>query len=85
MFGCLWQVYKLFEETLKKYLAIRRVVKADSEHEDVQKEKQINEELQRVSNPNILEIYEIIDTNDYVWYITEYCSGGSLWYQSAAT
>lgn len=33
-----------------------------------------------MSNPNILEIFEIIETNDYVWYITEYCSGGSLWY-----
>jgi serine/threonine protein kinase len=46
----------------------------------VAKEKKINEELQKVSSNNILEIFEIIETKQYVWYLTEYCSGGSLWY-----
>lgn len=44
------------------------------------KEKKINEELQKVSSSNILEIFEIIETKELVWYLTEYCSGGSLWY-----
>jgi serine/threonine protein kinase len=43
----------------------------------VAKEKKINEELQKVSSNNILEIFEIIETKQYVWYLTEYCSGGS--------
>ena len=46
---------------------------------DILKERKINEELQKVTSNNILEIFEIIDTAEFVWYLTEYCSGGSLW------
>lgn len=46
---------------------------------DIEKEKQINMELQKVVNPHVLEIYDIIDGSDSVWYITEFCAGGSLW------
>lgn len=49
--------------------------------EDIAKEKQINEELRKVENENILKIFDIIEQPDTVWYITEYCSGGSLWYR----
>ena len=47
--------------------------------EDINKEKVINEELKKVDNENILKIFDIIDQAETVWYITEYCSGGSLW------
>ncbi len=47
--------------------------------DDIAKEKLINEELRKVDNENILKIFDIIDQPDVVWYITEYCSGGSLW------
>lgn len=47
--------------------------------DDINKEKHINEELKKVDNENILKIYDIIDQPEAVWYITEYCSGGSLW------
>lgn len=36
--------------------------------------------MKKVENENILKIYDIIDQPEVVWYITEYCSGGSLWY-----
>jgi serine/threonine protein kinase len=73
------QVYKLYDEEAKRYIAIRRVVKSESDMADILKERKINEELQKVTSNNILEIFEIIDTAEFVWYLTEYCSGGSLW------
>ena len=53
--------------------------KSQADMEDIRKEKQINDELRKVENENILKIYDIIDLPEAVWYITEYCSGGSLW------
>jgi serine/threonine protein kinase len=58
------------------------VKKSLADLDDINKEKLINEELRKVDNENILKIYDIIDQPEAVWYITEYCSGGSLWYSS---
>lgn len=70
----------MFDAELKEDLAVRRVKKSLGDAEDIAKEKQINEELRKVENENILKIYDIVDQPDTVWYITEYCAGGSLWY-----
>jgi serine/threonine protein kinase len=74
------QVFRVFDAELKDSLAVRRVKKSMGDPEDIAKEKQINEQLRKVDNENILKIYDIIEQPDTVWYITEYCSGGSLWY-----
>jgi serine/threonine protein kinase len=75
----LTQVFRIFDPDLNDSIAIRKVKKSQGDLEDIAKEKLINEELRKVDNENILKIYDIIDQPDVVWYITEYCSGGSLW------
>lgn len=75
----LTQVFRIFDSDLNDSIAIRKVKKSQGDLEDIAKEKLINEELRKVDNENILKIYDIIDQPDVVWYITEYCSGGSLW------
>lgn len=75
----LTQVFRIFDADLNDSIAIRKVKKSQGDLEDIAKEKLINEELRKVDNENILKIYDIIDQPDVVWYITEYCSGGSLW------
>ena len=64
------QVYRAFEPDLNDSIAIRRVKKSQADMEDIRKEKQINDELRKVENENILKIYDIIDLPEAVWYIT---------------
>ena len=73
------EVYRIFEPRLSKFIAVRKVIKRPEVMDDIEKETGINLLLKTVKSEQILEIYDIIEQEDNIWYISEYCEGGSLW------
>lgn len=48
------------------------------DHADLER---INREitiLKKVRHPNVVQLYEMIENNDFLYLIMEYCSGGEL-------
>ena len=48
------------------------------DHADLER---INREitiLKKVRHPNVVQLYDMIENNDYLYLIMEYCSGGEL-------
>ena len=48
------------------------------DHSDIER---INREitiLKKVRHPQVVQLYEMIENNDYLYLIMEYCSGGEL-------
>lgn len=78
--GSYAKIYKYFSREHKTYLCARLVVVSGETAGELDKEKEINRELMKLSNPYILKIYGIEEDEEKILYTTEYCEGGSLFH-----
>lgn len=76
--GSYGKVYKSLEKETKVLRAIkeiRKIKKTPLEQERLIKEIMI---LKTLDHPNIVKVFEIYDSEDYFYIVTEFCEGGEL-------
>ena len=61
-----------------RLVAIKIMAKKNMNSQDLQLAKTEIDILKVAQHPNIIKLYDIYDTSDYIYIVMEYCSGGDL-------
>lgn len=77
--GSYAQVYKVYDKRDQTWKALRQIIKKGMAPHEIEQEKDINERLMKIEHKNILRVYQILEDSAEIYYLVEYCEGGSLW------
>ena len=69
--------YGIHKET-KREVAIKIMAKKNMDPSDLELAKTEIDILKISQHPNIIKIYDVFDTQDYIYIVMEYCGGGDL-------
>lgn len=61
-----------------RLVAIKIMAKKNMNNQDLQLAKTEIDILKVAQHPNIIKLYDVYDTSDYIYIVMEYCSGGDL-------
>ena len=73
--GAFAKVYIAEHQKVKRNVAIKEIPKGEENRKSLSREVSV---LKMCNHPNILHLYEVIDTGSHLCLVTEYASYGSL-------